>query len=340
MTMDGLTRMALVVMALLASSVGMAGGAVTTVALRATVRLAPDQAVTLGALAQIEGEQAERLQGLRLDDVSAEPGRWVVVDAERVRGLIEGSGARTGSVVVTGARVNLTRVPVRDSVPVAVTPIVEPGPEVLTLRRQLEAWLRLRYGDGVEEVRLSFDEEDAGMLSTPTDGRVVEVRPIGTSARPALRVTVYEQDSIVLNEAIRFGMQVRVSAPIATRAMRRGERVTEEMFEARTIWTDATDAPAAPAGIVGQVARRAIGAGEVIRWTSLESPVLVRRGEDVSVRTVRGSVVVSTIARARGDASEGELVELESKDRPPRRFTARVSGERRAVMIDPTEEVP
>lgn len=340
MTMDGLTRMVLVVMAVLASSVGMAGGAVTTVALRATVRLAPDQAVTLGALAEIDGEQAERLGGLRLDDVSAEPGRWVVVDAERVRGLIEGSGARTGSVVVTGARVNLTRVAERASVPAAAAPILEPGPDVVTLRRHLEAWLRSRFGDGVEDMRLSFDERDAGTLATPTEGRVVEVRSIGTSARPALRVTVYERDSIVLNEAIRFGMQVRVIAPIASRAMRRGERVTADMFEARTIWTDATDAPASPEGILGQVTRRAITPGEVIRWSNLESPMLVRRGEDVAVRTVRGSVVVSTIARARHDAAEGELVELESKDRPPRRFTARVAGERRAVMIDPTEEVP
>ena len=161
MTMDRLTRVLLVVMAVLASSVGMAGGAVTTVALRATVRLAPEQAVTLGAVAEIHGEQAERLSALRLDGVAAEPGRWVVVDAERVRGLIEGSGARSGSVVVTGARVNLTRVVERASVPVAAASSLEPGPEVVTLRRHLEAWLRSRFADGAEEMRLSFDDRDA-----------------------------------------------------------------------------------------------------------------------------------------------------------------------------------
>ena len=69
---------------------------------------------------------------------------------------------------------------------------------------------------------------------------------------------------------------------------------------------------------------------------------MIERGQDVSVRTVHGSVVVSTTARARGDARMGELIELESKDGSRRRFTARVAGPGRAVMAggEPAEQQP
>ena len=49
---------------------------------------------------------------------------------------------------------------------------------------------------------------------------------------------------------------------------------------------------------------------------------------------------MTSTARARHDAMEGEMVELEAKDRSGRRFTARVAGPGRVVMIDPTEVTP
>src|SRR5690606_24535910 len=107
-------------------------------------------------------------------------------------------------------------------------------------------WLRARYGAAAEDLRARFDERDAGTLDTPTAGRVVEARAIGSSSRPALRVMVYEGDSIVLSETLRVGLEVRVPAPVLVRPLRRGERVGEGDFEIQTVWSDPTDPPADP----------------------------------------------------------------------------------------------
>lgn len=328
--MDRWTRALVVLMTALAASVGLgasnARDGVTVVTLRPTVRLAAYAPVTLGALASIEGEQRGALEGLVVSPGEVAPGRWTVVDAGLVREWIAASPARDGSVIVEGARVNLTR-------------LGASRPAGSVVRDHLEVWLRARYGAEEGDLRVRFEERDAAVLGTPTEGRVVEVRAIGSSARPALRVTVYERDSIVLSETVRVGVEVRSPAPVLVRAVRRGDRVQASDFETQAVWSDPTDPPADPAAIVGRAFRRAMGPGEVVRAGQLESSAMVERGQDVSVRTVLGSVVVTTIARARHDAFEGELVELEAKDRSGRRFTARVAGPGRAVMVG-TEETP
>lgn len=319
--MDRWTRALVVLMTALAASVGLgasnARDGVTVVTLRPTVRLAAYAPVTLGALASIEGEQRGALEGLVVSPGEVAPGRWTVVDAGLVREWIAASPARDGSVIVEGAS----------------------RPAGSVVRDHLEVWLRARYGAEEGDLRVRFEERDAAVLGTPTEGRVVEVRAIGSSARPALRVTVYERDSIVLSETVRVGVEVRSPAPVLVRAVRRGDRVQASDFETQAVWSDPTDPPADPAAIVGRAFRRAMGPGEVVRAGQLESSAMVERGQDVSVRTVLGSVVVTTIARARHDAFEGELVELEAKDRSGRRFTARVAGPGRAVMVG-TEETP
>jgi flagella basal body P-ring formation protein FlgA len=347
--MDAMTRVMLVLMATLALPVGLAwggigsgGGGVTTVSLRSTVRLATDQALTLGSIAIINGDQAAALASLPVgdDDAAVAVGSWTTIDADAVRATIGLSAARDGSVVVVGARSSVTRMndmPPRNQAP---TNTASESTGTVTVRDHLASWLAARLGVGGDRLRARFDERDADVLGLPTAGRVVEVRQIGASSRMALRVTVYEQDTIVLTESLRVAVEVLADAPIAVTPLRRGSRLEAAMYELSQVWSDPTDPPADPALAVGQVLRRAVAPGEVIRLAALESPALVHRGQDVSVRTVRGSVVVTTIARARHDAGQGEIVELESKDRSDRRFTARVAGPGRAVMIDPQEVTP
>lgn len=338
--MDRMTRLVVVLMAMLTASVGMASdgrGGITTVSLRATVRLAPDQALTLGAIADIQGGQRATLAAIPIPVERIEPGRWASIDAERVRQRIEASGARTGSVIVHGTRVNLTRNADRPASVRVERTEREPETGVTTVRDHLEHWLRTRFASAAKEVRIGFEERDRGTLNTPTEGRMVEVRLIGSSARMAVRVTVYEADQIVLSESLRVQVELLSHAPVLVRPVRRGERIEADAFEVQPVWTGPTDPPADPEQVIGQVVRRAMDMGEVVRFGNLESPAIVTRGQDVSVRSVRGSVVVTTIARARHDAGMGEVVELEAKDRSGRRFTARVAGHGRAVMIDPTE---
>ncbi len=79
--------------------------------------------------------------------------------------------------------------------------------------------------------------------------------------------------------------------------------------------------------VVGKEATRAIPAGKVLQQQSLRSPLLVRRGEVVTVYARSAGICVRTMARSRDNGSLGELILLESLlDR--KTFFARVSSVR------------
>lgn len=336
--MDRLTRLFVVVMVALTASVGLAG--VTTVTLRGTVRLGVKEPVTLGAVAVIEGDQAGELAGLPLAIEGIGPGRWVAVDAAAVRAAVDASGAKIGSVVVSGSRANITRLTERAVRPVQAAATADSAPTgVPTVQDHVRAWLMARFDAGEGMIRIAFDDRSSDVLSTVTVGRVVEVSEIGYSGRMAVRVTVYERETLVLSETLSARVELLRSSAVALVPLRRGGKVAADQIERREVWMDPTSPAADPETVVGQSLRRAVSAGETLLASVVEPPVLIKRGQDVSVRTIKGSVVVTSIARARHDACEGELIELETKDRSGRVFTARVAGAGRAVMNrDQTQE--
>ncbi|RMH27702.1 MAG: flagella basal body P-ring formation protein FlgA [Planctomycetota bacterium] len=331
--MDRLTRLFVLVMSAMAASVGLAG--VTTVTLRSTVRLEPAQPLTLGAIADIDGEQHATLAPMILDSDPVSPGAWTILEVDAIRERIAASPAREGSIVVIGNRCSITRRSERPAEPIQPALRPSPDPSVVTLRDHVESWMRARFNATESTIRLRFDDRDADLLATPTEGRLVEIGEIGVSGRMAVRVTVYENDTIVLTESLRAGVELLKPACVINRPIRRGAHIEQDDVRVEQVWSDPTQPPAEPAAVVGQSVRRSLQPGEVLRADHLEPPVVIQRGQDVSVRAVRGTVVVTTIARARSDARAGELVELEAKDRSGRRFTARVSGPGRAVMVEP-----
>lgn len=335
--MDRLTRVFVAVMATLAASVGIANAGVTTVTLKGTVRLAPTAPVTLGSIATIEGEHAEQLESIVIGSESVLAGAWTEIDAKTVRRAIVDANAPEGSIVVIGQLASLTRVAQRaTSKTIESNTPTEPETSVITVRDHIESWLRSRFRVAPNALRVEFNERDFDVITTPTDGRMVGVVEIGKSSRMALRVTVYEGDRIVLTESVRVGVELRGTAAIVDRPLRRGARIRETDVREETIWYDPTEPPAPLSSVIGQALLRSAERGQVLRDSHLEPAVMIERGQDVSVQTVRGSIVVSTTARARHNASMGELIELEAKDGSRRRYTARVAGPGRAVMTQTT----
>jgi len=79
--------------------------------------------------------------------------------------------------------------------------------------------------------------------------------------------------------------------------------------------------------VVGMETTRSVVAGQQLDATVLRHPLLVRRGDVVTVYARTGGIQVRTTARARDDGSAGELVMIESlRDR--KRYFARVTGTR------------
>jgi flagellar basal body P-ring formation protein FlgA len=124
---------------------------------------------------------------------------------------------------------------------------------------------------------------------------------------------------------------------VAIRAIERGAVVTAAYVELQ----QRNDLPPAsgrhvPVGsverLLGMEAARPIAAGQVIYSDDVQAPLLVKRGDEVTVYARGGGIQVRTTARARQDGARGELVQVESLE-TRERYDAVVVGPREAVVF-------
>lgn len=83
--------------------------------------------------------------------------------------------------------------------------------------------------------------------------------------------------------------------------------------------------------VVGRELTRAVAPGVVLQPQYLRTPILVRRGEVVTVYARSGGVRVRVTARAKEDGSLGDLITVESLSNR-KSYTARVSGAQEAEV--------
>ena len=123
--------------------------------------------------------------------------------------------------------------------------------------------------------------------------------------------------------------QVRLppSAVVAKRALNRGDIVQpEDVTLARLkVGADTSGLFDRIESVVGSELTRALGPGQTIDDSSLRQPLLVRKGDAVTVYTRSPGLQVRTTARAKEDGSLGDLISIESMLNR-QTFLARVSG--------------
>jgi len=83
--------------------------------------------------------------------------------------------------------------------------------------------------------------------------------------------------------------------------------------------------------VIGMAATRSIAANQPIDLRALERPIVVRRGDLVTVTSQAPGVRVETVARAKDNAALGDLVVLESIVNR-KTYTARVTGTKMAAV--------
>jgi flagellar basal body P-ring formation protein FlgA len=138
-----------------------------------------------------------------------------------------------------------------------------------------------------------------------------------------------------------FTVPVDVSLPmpvvVAIRPLERGTVVTAADVEIQQRDTapvgSARSCPLSSVEkLVGMEATRTIQIGDVIMSDSVQPPVLVKRGDSVTVYARGGGIQVRTIARARENGSLGQPVQLESLE-THKSYDAVVTGTREAVVF-------
>ncbi len=99
---------------------------------------------------------------------------------------------------------------------------------------------------------------------------------------------------------------------ILGRSLARGEQLTPDMLELRERNTAVLQYGyfRSPREVAGRVARRALPAGTVLTPGNVAAPVLVRRGERVTLIATRGAVSVRMQGKALRDGSRGDRVQV------------------------------
>lgn len=140
---------------------------------------------------------------------------------------------------------------------------------------------------------------------------------------------------------VRLSVEAEVTLPkqiaVAARPIERGGIVTAADVEMQYI-EQVPGASVRRASIedldqlIGKEAVRPIQEGDVIFADHVQAPLLVRRGELITVVARGGGIRVRTQARAREDGAQGDLVQLESLE-TRERYDAQVIGPKEAAVF-------
>ncbi len=84
--------------------------------------------------------------------------------------------------------------------------------------------------------------------------------------------------------------------------------------------------------LIGMEARQSIQAGEIVFADQVQSPILVKRGDLITVTSQSGGIRVRTSALALKDGAHGELVQVESLG-SRQKYDARIVGPREAAVF-------
>jgi flagella basal body P-ring formation protein FlgA len=316
-----------------------AAAAQSIIELRPAARIATDAPVVLSDVALLHGSDAIALGGVVIRE---QPRGGETITVDELRRIIEArqrvNWARIslrGSTCVLSAgmapRASLAAAPIQT---VAAAPPDPAG----TVRGIVAGRIAGLAQVAPLDLRLAFASEDDAILNMPAAGRTIEVTPTGLSDRLPLSVRIFEGERIVMHRTIRVGVEVRREVVIAATGRRRGETIAEEDVTIGVQWLGLAARPGRPDQVVGSSPKMRVTPGQVIMSEDVSPPVVVNKGEQVTVYCVRGTVMLTLRARAMGAGRDGELVQLQTLD-GQRTFQARMDGRGRAVINTGGEQV-
>ena len=326
--------------------------AVSSSAAAESVRLA-DRAwsagpsVTLAEVAALSGERAQALGDVVVGRFDGEA-EVLSVSLDEVRAAMTDRGVHWGRMSLQGfASCRVQRVEatpaVRETAPggsaedasATAGPGVGDGASAATLRGAIEAMLVGATGLPREQLVLTFREQDAARLGRSVVLERYEIEPSTSSVlgRVPIRVRRYEGEQMVESFAVTVDVQRRVRALVATQAISRDERFGAGNVAVREVLVDhgRGELMTSLDEVAGLEAAGAVREGSVIWDEDVRSPVLVRRGELVTVRCMVGPLMIRTVGRAREAGVAGEMIQVRNET-SREMYYAKVTGRREVVV--------
>lgn len=328
--------------ALMAGAFGASGAAIAdVVSLRAAASVPADAPIRIADIATLEGPEAEALAEVVLIENPAERfvGRnWCEVTLDDIRDAVAPEKPNWGRLALTGRAcvVRLASLPApKESQTSAYR---KPAPETVdlsgppTVRSHVASTLAAFFRAQPENLRLLFDDRQAELLNRQTVGLRIETKPTSMSRRAPVRVRLYKGNRVLVDELVRVDAEVRRTLVAAARDIGRGAAIGADDITVEDRWVDpglaiVTD----PDEVIGLKSRSRIDGGAPISPDRIEKPIIVRRGELITIRCLSGGIALSAKARASRDAREGETIELHLTG-SNKTFSARIDAAGLAVV--------
>jgi flagella basal body P-ring formation protein FlgA len=325
-----------------------------------TIRLhaqaeAPGPQVRLAEVAHLEGPLAKRFADTVVGSFAGEATQLQLSMGE-LRQVLGEHGINWGLVTLRGfANCRVHRTGAGESSPDA-PPARTPGDAAAisnveveinldsasTLRGLVVARLAELTGATASDLRVTFSERDEALLQ---QGALIDRFEIESPAsrfvgRVPLTIRRYRGDRVAETLQVAAQVERRALVIVATRSISRGERFSADAVAVREVFLrDDRGEPIRDLKlVVGQIASAQLREGAVLYPSMIETPLMVRRGELVTVRCISGGLVVRTVARAGGDGRLDEVIEVRNET-TRQTFAATVTGVREATIhLDPAAQ--
>lgn len=305
------------------------------------------EVVRLCDVAVLTGDGAEALGGLVLAELGEKQSR-LDIGAEQVRRKLIEAKVHWGKLSLRGyARCRVSRAgvevgqePVADSGAASANP-TEPVDidAMVTLKHRIEQMIRSQSPRMADQLHFEYAPQDASLLrEIATDGKFL-VTLVSNHVPGRVLVQVVRRDG----EAFRDRHQVNVVvtrkllAVVAARPIRRGEILTRENLrvEEVSLTSSTTDPVTQLDPLLGKAVKASLRSGSLVFAHQVEAPLLVKRGDIVSVYYSSDRLVIHLRGRALGDGALGEMIEVR-REGSRETFVARVVSSDTVAVTAPT----
>jgi len=287
--------------------------------------------VTLGDVADISATNVQEGEKLASRELFPAPaaGQQRIVRLRELQDLISERGISLAGHRLSGSSQVVIAVPAEQERTADRHPL-SPSAVKRAERTVIEAiteYLQQQASSG-GEWRVAVKLSSAQAKAVPADKRKLVVRGGEPPWTGTQRFELSVDDG---PQPLSFSVAAEISQPlpvvVTTKALGRGDviRPTDVRLQPQPAGADKSEPLRTMEDVVGALAVQEIPAGTVLQRSLLCAPLLVRRGEMVTVYSRAAGIRIRLTARAREDGSLGDLISVESlADR--KTYSARVCG--------------
>ncbi len=205
----------------------------------------------------------------------------------------------------------------------------------LTVRDRIREWLEVYTDTDGVDLQIGFHDRDKGWLDESVWRDRVVIEPVNSQRLGTVIIEVHRFRGETKFDSQRMTLKVsrRVLAVVATRSVRNGQTIVPGDVAIQEVYLEDADRPLITNRneIIGQRAAASMREGMVFYEDSVRLPVMIQRGETVSVRSRTGDLMIKMICRANEEGSLGDVIELRN-EATRKTFTAKVTGPREAEL--------